>query len=265
MRFSDLHNDAITNLPAKKFSRYIARAQKDGVQTILISIWTTQMQNPLQQIKYYKQILDSLKTNVNLLLHIEDAWFITQQNIHELIALKPYSVGLTWNTNNNLAGGAYGNGNLTELGRYIIEELVANGIHIDLAHLNKQSFYQVAELLKTPLLCTHTCFDEVHPHPRNLDRQQIQTIVDSGGIIGLTLVNDFLGEPGILAHIEYFLKNFGDSNLSMGTDFFGTDNLPKGLRKYAHFRRLRKHFPPETLDKIFHINYHDFRTANATN
>jgi len=259
IRLADLHNDVVTCLSPKHFSAYIRRAEKVGVEAILVSVWTTEMKDPFERIREYRQIIDDTDTDIELLLHIEDAWFVNATNIDELIKLRPYSVGLTWNENNNLAGGAYGDGELTPLGKTIIRKLVAKGIHIDLAHLNRTSFFQVAKVLKPrKLLCTHTCFDEVHPHKRNLTREQIQTIVDSDGIIGLTFVGDFLGSGGVWAHIKYFLDNFGTDNLGIGTDFFGTVNPPKELKKYKDFARLKKRLSDETLARIFHMNFHDF-------
>jgi membrane dipeptidase len=260
MKLVDLHNDAITNLSPKRFLKYIKHAKKVGVETILISLWTTQMENPIQRIREYKGLLGD-----NLLLHIEDAWFLNETNIDEFIELRPFSVGLTWNEKNALAGGAYSNGGLTKLGKGIIQKLVASGIHIDLAHLNRKSFFGVAKLLDgQKLLCTHTCFDEVNKHPRNLNRKQIQTIIKSGGLIGVTFVQDFIGGGGVLAHIKYFLDNFGSDNLAIGTDFFGTTNLPKNLKKYNDIRRLKKHFNATTMDKIFHINWYEFQNTNRS-
>jgi len=271
MRLIDLHNDAVTKISHKRFLKYVKCAEKAGVQTIFVSVWTTEMQGPLQKIRETREFLDSINSNVQLPLHIEDAWFINEQNIDEVIKCKPYSVGLTWNTNNNLAGGANDDGNLTLLGKKIIEKLIKNDIVIDLAHLNRPSFFEVTKLLREkgqPLLCTHTCFDEVHSHPRNLNREQIKTIVNAGGLIGLTLVGKFLSPNkratlhDVCKHIEYFIKNFGTDNIAIGTDFFGTDNLPRGLRKYKDFKRLEKFFDHTTIEEILRINYCDFRKIN---
>ena len=264
IRLADLHNNAITNLSPKRFSKYVAAAEMAGVETMLVSVWTTEMQNPLEQIQAARQIIDSTSTNVKLLLHIEDAWFINKQNIGDVLKLRPFSVGLTWNAQNALAGGAHSGGAVTPTGRVIIKKLAANGVYIDLAHLNQKSFFQVAELLGgQKLLCTHTCFDEIWPHPRNLRRRQIQTIVESGGLVGLTLVNDFLGDYDVLTHIKYFLENFGEDNLCIGTDFFGTKNLPKDLRKYKGFARFKKlllaeGLSEEAVGKIFVRNVEKF-------
>ena len=236
--FIDLHNDAITALKPQEFRRHVMSAETVGIHTIIVSVWATNLKSPMKKIKQYRKQIDSVKSGVTLLLHIEDAWFVDQSNIEELIALRPFSVGLTWNSNNALAGGAYSGGRLTDLGREVVRRLSEGGIVIDLAHLNRQSFYDVVELLRgKKLFCSHTCFDEVHPHARNLDRAQVQTIVDSDGLIGLTLVPEFLG-GSVQRHIDYFIGNFGDRNLAIGTDFYGCDiepnytnymNLPEGI------------------------------------
>ena len=269
MRIVDLHNDAVTELAPKFFKRYVGEAKKAGVEDILISVWTTKMQNPYEQIQHYQQVIGNCK------LHIEDAWFIDMQNIDEFIKLRPFSVGLTWNGENNLAGGANSNKGLSELGEAVTRHLDDNGIIIDLAHLNKPSFTAVSNLLLKrgrKLFCSHTCFNEVNKHPRNLDREQIRTIVDSDGLVGLTLVGDFLSASkyarvqDIYNHIKYFIENFGEDNLAIGTDFFGTRNLPTGICTYKDFGKLKKYLVKQglcesTIDKIFYGNARRFLTT----
>jgi len=270
----DLHNDAITSLTAKRFKKYIKNAEKIGITSVFTSIWTTDMQDPLELIKKYKHLLDHMDVGVELLLHIEDAWFVNYDNIDELLAHRPDSIGLTWNMNNSLAGGANADGGLTPLGEHFIERLVCDDIIVDLAHLNTKSFYQVAEMLRKhnrPLLCSHTCFDAINTHPRNLDCRQVKTIVASDGLVGLTLVGEFLTTNksatmhDVYNHVKYFIDTFGDDNLAIGTDFFGIEkrNLPKGLRRYKDFRRFRKFLLDQgldiqTIEKIFWRNANRF-------
>jgi len=213
MRFTDLHNDFLLHLPS----------------TVIASVWTTELQDPMAEIRRYRSLWNGM-------LHIEDGWFITPENIDEIIAFRPYSVGLTWNTDNALAGGAHGNGDLTPWGRKVIEKLVKAGIIIDLAHLNRQSFWSVVELLKErgqKLFCSHCCFDEIHPHPRNLDREQLRAIVESDGIVGLTPVEKFLGDGGFHAHLDYFIENFGSDNIGIGTDYpYGEKILWRNFERF---------------------------------
>ena len=269
-QIADLHNDAITELSSKKLKHYIIKAQNTGVETILISIWTTKMYDSLNEIAKCQRILANMQTSVKLLLHVEDLWFVNEDNIDELLKYKPFSVGLTWNNKNSLAGGALAEETLTPLGKILIKRLVKAGIHIDLAHLNKKSFWQVIALLQkidphVRFLCTHTCFEEITTHPRNLDTKQVQAIVNSGGLVGLTLVGEFLSKKkqvtflDVYKHIKWFITYFGDKNLAIGSDFYGTKNLPKRLKNYGHFKHLRKFLlrkglSSQTIDNIFYLN-----------
>jgi len=261
MQFFDLHNDCATYLSDEQFTQYLTQTRQGGVE-MLASVFTTKTKEPMQRIKQFREKFP------DVLLHIEDLWFVNEQNVDELLECKPFSVGLVWNENNNLAGGALGDGGVAPLGKKIIEKLVDNGVTIDLAHLNKQSFFDVADILMEngkKLLCTHTCFDEICPHTRNLNRLQLQTIVYSGGLVGLTLVGSFLTPSGcatmddVYNHIKYFMDNFGEDNLAIGTDFFGTDDLPKGLKNYQNLTKFRRFLTKNgmkntTINKIFHGN-----------
>ena len=67
----------------------------------------------------------------------------------------------------------------------------------------------------------------------------------------------------VYAHIDYFIKNFGDDNIGVGTDFFGTENLPAGLETYADFENFRvflceKGLSNHTIDKLFFKNAERF-------
>lgn len=256
MKIVDLHNDALLELPPKRLAKHVK-----GVDAILLSVWTTKLSNPMDTIKQKQELLKNIK---HAKLHVEDAWFLTPENIKEFIALRPYSVGLTWNNKNTLAVGAKARGGLTNWGRTAIKELEAAGIQIDTAHLNRQSFYQFAKITTRPILCTHTCFDAVNTHLRNLTAEQVKTIIKSGGVIGLTLVPEFLtknttycGYNDIINHILYYLSIDKEGNhLCIGTDFYGTKQLPKGIRGYRSFTTLRKKMQgagisKEIIDKIF--------------
>jgi microsomal dipeptidase-like Zn-dependent dipeptidase len=239
----DLHNDAITKLGRGRFLRYVKKAGKQGLSAMLVSVWTTKLRDPLGAVKRAREIIDGAGTGVRLLLHIEDAGFVDLGNIDAVLACRPFSVGLTWNFDNGLAGGAKGSGQVTDLGREVIGRFRSAGVKIDLAHLNRQSFFEVAEILRgEKLLCTHTCFDAVTPHLRNLTRAQVELIVESGGVVGLTFERSF-SRGDVLAHYRWFLENFGAGNLCIGTDFYGAD-IPRGFNSY---KKIGKIFPPSVL------------------
>ena len=244
----DLHNDALLALPPAKLRTYLQQAKCDGVTEIWLSVWTTRLPDPITTIKAKKRLLDKLAGDPAYpvcRLHIEDAWFLTTENLDDFIKLQPHSVGLTWNAANALAGGAHSHRGITPWGRQVIAALESAGIQIDTAHLNRRSFYQFARITTRPMVCTHTALNAIHRHPRNLTNRQIRTIVKSGGTVGLCLVPDFLtsnttycGFYDYLKHYLYFIKHFGREHLRIGTDFCGTDTLPDGLDNYRALQGL---------------------------
>ena len=244
----DLHNDALLVLPPEELLPYLREAKNNGVDEIWLSVWTTELDDPLAVIAEKRAILDSIANDSQYpvcRLHIEDAWFLNLENVECLIALRPHSVGLTWNDANPLAGGAHSRGGITPLGHQIIERLESAGIQIDTAHLNRRSFWQFTRVTTRPLICTHTALNAVHRHPRNLTNRQIRAIINSGGYIGLALVPKFLtkdtiscGFYDLVKHIIYFKKHFGPNTLHWGTDFYGTDNLPVGINNYREIGYL---------------------------
>ena len=99
----------------------------------------------------------------------------------------------------------------------------------------------------------------------NLKDYQIKILIERNGVIGLTLVPEFLSPCkktdifDFVRHIEYFLDRYGDDHLCIGTDFFGCDKHPKKLIQYSDFSRLAKElkkigYSDETIAKIFYQN-----------
>lgn len=244
----DLHNDALLELPAAKLRTYLAQAKAAGVTEIWLAVWTTALKDPLATIKKKQALLARMQGDPRYpvcRLHVEDAWFLTPANLDAFIKLRPHSVGLTWNYANTLAGGAHSRSGLTRFGYQVIAKLEAAGIQIDTAHLNRKSFWQFAQVTRNPLVCTHTALHAVHRHPRNLTNRQIKKIVVSGGLVGICAVPKFLtkntascGIHDMIKHINYFKQHFGTQNLRLGTDFYGTDTLPYGVKDYADLSHI---------------------------
>lgn len=213
----DLHNDALT-----------ARGEAVRGDTVY-AVWTTELAT--------NEATALIKANSDKMLAIEDCEHLPlDYDFPENVMY----CGLTWNGFNGLAGGAYSDRRLTERGKALIKRLNDKRIVVDTAHLNRISFYEVAERANK-IICSHTCCYMVKNHPRNLTKEQISVIIQKGGIIGLCFVADFLGGnriDDVIRHIDWFLSAFGDRHLGIGTDFFGTNNLPENLKTYDDFYNL---------------------------
>ncbi|MBE5765417.1 MAG: hypothetical protein E7339_07495 [Clostridiales bacterium] len=149
---------------------------------------------------------------------------------YKLCSFNPLYISLGWNYDNLLVGGCAQNGELTKLGEIFISCLNDNKVAVDLAHSNKKSFYQVADRAKK-ILCSHTAFEWIYPHRRNLDEEQVKLILNRGGVIGLIGVGHFLSgiknakgrESAFFYQLEGYIKKFGVNGLAIGSDFYGSD------------------------------------------
>ncbi len=142
---------------------------------------------------------------------------------------------LTWNYENQLAGGAESKGRLTPLGRKVVEEFNKKGIILDISHLNRESFWDVLRVNNWPMLATHSCSDSVSGHGRNLTDEQFVALCAKGGVVGINFYPQFLvgGATAyindIILHIDRFLSLGGENHIGLGSDFDGVDCLPQDL------------------------------------
>ncbi|MGG7566580.1 dipeptidase [Rhodovulum sp. DZ06] len=88
---------------------------------------------------------------------------------------------------------------LSAAGRWALDEMMARGIIVDVAHASPASIAQITELVRARraaagtgaagripgLLHSHGGVQAVCPLPRNLDRASIQAILDAGGVVGI--------------------------------------------------------------------------------
>lgn len=265
----DAHNDFLTELSFEKIQDYIQNCGKEGVLKLSSSFWTTEMDKNyiLNELPRRASLIDNDKT----LLHIEDLWWVeNEKDLKFLKEIKPFSCSLTWNNVNALASGSKAEGGLTKWGRRVVDVLQDEGIIIDLAHLNRKSFFEVANIIKNNLYCSHTGFSQVKIHKRNLTEKQIDMIVNSNGFIGLFFYDKAIkcserefSAKDIVQNIKFFTSQWEYDNIGIGSDFYGIDNYPKDIKNYSDFKNLKydmlgEGFSENQIDKIFYKNFLNF-------
>ncbi len=279
MNFFDLHCDtaykcynnnilfndnslAVTPKKAKCFDNWyqcFAIFIKDGIN------------NPFE---YYKGTLDNFKThlknkpdNLTPILTVEGGLLIEDdlRRVEELYNDGIKALTLTWNGENQIAGGADTDAQLKDFGKQVIGELNRFGIATDLSHLNKKSFYSALQIAKKPIV-THSCLETVNDHRRNIDDAQLKELVQKGGIFGLCFYPAFLGEGDVFENIYkniYHILSLGyEDNLSIGSDFDGADMSDKlydisAVPALYDFMK-QKNISENILNKIFFENAYNF-------
>lgn len=109
-------------------------------------------------------------------------------------------LGLTWNDSPDWATSAKdetegrfaGRKGLTEFGRQVIHKMNELGMMIDLAHAGEQTFYDVIQHSRHPVIVSHASVYALCPHFRNLQDEQIQALAKNGGIMGITFYPGYL-------------------------------------------------------------------------
>lgn len=147
---------------------------------------------------------------------------------------------LAYNRDNSCAGGCHGaGGGLTPLGREVVSEINRSGIVMDCSHASKRSSLEIMELSRRPVIFSHTNVKAIHDHPRTIDDEQILACAAQDGVIGLTGLGIFLGDPEVsvaafIRQIDYLAERVGTRHIGLGLDTeLAPDHrdLPEGVEE----------------------------------
>jgi membrane dipeptidase len=147
---------------------------------------------------------------------------------------------------------------LTRAGRRLVEEIHSLRIVLDVGgHTGEQtSLDAIAMSRGVPVICTHTNVAAIADNPRCISDRVIDAIAGTGGVIGITAVNDFhvrgKGNTGKVPHVgitehvdqyDYIRKRVGIDHVGMGTDFVDGMPIPYGGGVNSAI------IPPEMIDE----------------
>jgi membrane dipeptidase len=164
-------------------------------------------------------------------------------------------VNLVYNVMNQFAGGNLEpHMGLTRTGKRLVAEIHRLRMILDVGgHTGEQSSLDsIAISAGVPVICSHTNMAGLIDNPRNISDRLAEAIAGTGGVIGLTAVNDFNARRRQDAHIkttpqaplsalldqyDYAKRLVGADHVGMGNDF--TENPT------AHIDPTLPQFPPE--------------------
>lgn len=196
--------------------------------------------------------------------------------LRELYYMGIRGVGLTWNSENEIAGAAMegpGSAGLKSFGKEVVREMNRLGIIIDLAHISPRGFLDVLKQTDTPVIVSHANTAALCNHPRNLTDEQMKALRENNGVLGLSFYPPFIDHKKadlgrLLDHFEYAACIMGADHIGIGSDFDGIDIVLEELQDASFFPRLitglrERGFKEEELRKILFDNF--FRIVKETN
>lgn len=167
------------------------------------------------------------------------------------------SLGLTHSVRNDLGEGIHVKHpkGLTAFGRAVVKELNRLNMLIDVAHLAKPGFNDVARIARGPIISSHTGIRRLRDIPRNLDDEQIKEIARRKGVIGIMYLPEFIiGDTlsyqeiakqklicrpkDVVDHIAYVADKFGVDYVGLGSDWDGYNGVTHGLEDCSYLPNL---------------------------
>jgi membrane dipeptidase len=84
---------------------------------------------------------------------------------------------------------------LSEFGIQVVKEMNKMGMMIDVSHISDQSFYDVIELSKVPVIASHSCARALCDNPRNLTDDMLRMLSANNGVIQMCILSDYVKKP----------------------------------------------------------------------
>lgn len=153
-------------------------------------------------------------------------------------------IGLCYNVTNPFGAGCLEpQVGLTRAGRRLVEEIHRLRLVLDVGgHTGEQTTLDAIAMSRgVPVVCTHTNIAAIANNYRCVSDRVIDAIAGTGGVIGITAVNDFhvrgRGNTGPVPHVgidehvdqyDYIRKRVGVEHVGMGTDFVDGMPIPYG-------------------------------------
>jgi microsomal dipeptidase-like Zn-dependent dipeptidase len=141
-----------------------------------------------------------------------------------------------------------------------------------LAHLSENSVKDVNKYFKGMIVNTHSNVRAVWGGNHEMLDDEIQIVVDRGGLISLFPLTEDTGPNGtfddLAKHLDYVLDKWGDEHVSFTSDIYPLPEYPflegytdisimSGLEKF-----LLTRYPKESVEKFLYKNW--YRVLNST-
>ena len=301
MKLFDLHCDTIGECYKNKLSlrRSVLNVSLDKAKEIerytqVFAVWIPDELRGKSATDYFNNVCDyyykELELGKDLIVNFADAKK-DEKRVKAILAIeggaalagdteniyKVYEKGvriltLTWNAKNEIASGAFcENGGLTSFGKDVLKRMEKLKMVIDVSHLNRESFFDVAENTTLPFIASHSNADIVETNAgrkRNLTDEQIEIIKERNGLIGLNFYKEFLdvdnktGVDALKVHLDYLLNKGCENIIALGSDFDGCD-LSEGITglesmESVYNSLINDGFSKNLIDDLFYNNAERF-------
>jgi len=156
---------------------------------------------------------------------------------------------------------------LSKFGEKVVAEMNRLGIIADVSHISVESFYDLINVSKAPIIASHSGCRALAEHSRNLDDEQLKALAQNGGVIQVVALGGFLklGSPPpadvkiYVDHIDHAVKVAGIEHVGIGSDFDGGGGIA-GFNDHSEalnvtIELVRRGYSEEDISKIWGANF----------
>lgn len=293
MRFFDLHCDTASecfdsgkSLFSNDLHISLEKAGGFDAYTQVFAVWIPDAMRGKAATGYFEKCADyyykQLEINaayikeraITPILSVEGG-AVLGGSLSELYRLRDRGVKmitLTWNGANEIAAGCHEPGKgLTAFGKDAIKEMNRLKITVDVSHLNRESFFDVARHTDMPFIASHSNLDDIRVpggRQRNLTAQQAREIINRKGLIGINFYNKFLQRENedcfeaVYRRVCEICEQGGERAVAFGSDFDGCE-IDEKLNSIEKIPALQSYlrsrgFSDEFSDRLFYKNASDY-------
>ena len=156
------------------------------------------------QSRTFKEVERQLKKGkLVALIGVEGGHMIEDslKNLEALAARGMNYMTLTWNNSTSWAtsaadeterGDSLAFKGLTDFGRSVVKRMNELGVIVDLSHVGERTFWDALDVVKRPVLVSHSSVHAICPSRRNLKDDQIKAVAKNNGVICINFYSGFL-------------------------------------------------------------------------
>jgi membrane dipeptidase len=142
---------------------------------------------------------------------------------------------------------------LSAFGEEAVREMNRIGMLVDVSHISDESFYDVINISKAPVIASHSSCRALCESPRNLNDDMLQALKKNGGVIQICILSDYLRQPEPNPVFDEKAKELREKWRAMGPEL--TDDQQE--QRWAEFSELRKQYVrlATVEDAVNHIQH----------